>query len=596
MLGDTLPKVAANAYYYSEDVIEQIRTNTSEAPKREMKCKEESPGLVWDQLKCLFDKQSENMPEHTKFKLLLRPKFMLLPPFKFEVPPSSKFEDLPRCKNDKKITELLGSDLRIEDCRPLKTRSPTLYKALNEGNGTYREIVSRLNKFGMRSTISLNPYMSNATEHLDAYFDKYLITDSFGQAIFNSDDAGFLHSDEIQTPHRKAIAFTNHEDIYRLLRMEEAKLTDVQQRSAPIGSSALKSLRVGDVELSIFIHPFTIQGISGGGEAISRKEKKGNGRDDSSDQSEVSAQSGDELIINSSVFHIIGIVTTADLRREAVRLELGMVVNATLLICAGIALLPIVWFWTAGNRLLIGRWVPCLLGASSVLVLLFYTVMFLGHVTRNTDKETLDQTLIGIAQHIVKEFNTELKDGHRKLIKWHQKPGFKKSDSKLERNFFCPEKDNSECKTDGDIRGHLINAFGRNLNRRNSYLSKYSGTIAALHDDIYEMISSAENAPKCKIPRFTAIFSLNKEGKQIKCQFNRRKSKTPKLPLEFRPYFKEPHEGKSWAVDPSLKFDDNGKDNVECPYFLDRIDSIIRGDKATVLSMPVSDKPGCMNS
>ena len=576
MLGDTLPKVAANTYY-SKNVIKQIRPvsfDVSEAPpdgskeeieckyKEEMKCKNSRSYSAWDQLDNLFDKQSENMPKHTEFELLLRPEYMLLSPFKFMLPPPTGLEHLPRCKNGEKTTQLLGSDLRIEDCRPLKNRSPDLYKALKPLQGdssAYSEIISRLNQFGIRSTIDLNPYMSNATEHLNAYFDKYLITDGSGLAVFNSDDVDFDHSNEIQTPHRKAIAFTNHEDIYRLLRIEEARLTDAQQRSAPIGSSALKSLRVGDVDLSIFIHPFMIQEMPGGSEAISRKdEKEENERDKSGDQSEDSSPNGKELATSGSVFHIIGIVTSADLQQEAVRLELGTVVDATLLVCVGIALLPIVWFWTAGDRLVIARWVPCILGVSGVFALLFYTVMFLGHVTRNADEETLDRALISIAQHMVPEFNDELRDGYGRLHKWHQKPNVKKSNNKLEEKFFCPAGDDWECKTDAD--------------------------------------ASTKDTPKCEMPRFTALFSLNEEGRQIECQFNRRDSRTPKLPLEFRPYFKEPHEGKSWAGDSSLESFLGVKKCLQRPYFIDRIDSIIRGEKATVLSMPVLDEIRCGKS
>ena len=582
MLGNTLPKVAANTYYYSKNVIKQIKLSCfdiSELPpdgskeemeckyKGEMKYKNNRSYSPWDELDNLFDKQSENMPEHTEFELLLRPEYVLLPPFKFMLPPSTGLEHLPRCKNGKKTTQLLGSDLRIEDCRPLKTRSPALYKALEKGGEAYGEIIMRLNKFGMRSTIDLNPYMSNATEHLSAYFDKYLITDGSGRAIFNSDDVDFDHSNEIQNPHRKAIAFTNHEDIYRLLRMEEARLTDAQQHSAPIGSSALKSLRVGDVDLSIFIHPFMIQEMPGGSEAISRKdEKEENERDKSGDQSEDSSPNGKELATSGSVFHIIGIVTSADLQQEAVRLELGTVVDATLLVCVGIALLPIVWFWTAGDRLIIARWVPCILGISGVLALLFNTVMFLGRVTRITDEGILDQALVDIAQHMVVEFNKELKDGRRKLLGWHLttiaeedkwrniRDYERQNGSVLGSNFFCP------------------------ADSRSNIEEKWSNDI----------------------PRFDIMFSLNSEGRQINCQFNQRKSKTPNLPLKFRAYFNKPYEGKSWAMNPSSKFEYTGIDNIEsdisCPYFIDRIDSIIRGDKATVLSMPVLDVTRCGKS
>ena len=567
MLGDTLPKVIENTYYYSADVIEQIELSapkvsddTSDGSKKGRNCKNDTSASVWNQLENIYHNQSENMPEHTKFKLLLRPKFALLPPYKFELSLSSEFEHLPRCKNNKQIKELLGSDLRIEDCRPLKARSFDLYNALKK-RGIYDETISHLNRFGMRSTTNLNPYMSNATKHLSAYFDKYIITDGSGRAIFNSDDVDFDHSDEIQTPHRKAIAFTNHEDIYRLLRIEEARLTDAQQRPAPIGSSALKSLRVGDVDLSIFIHPFTIQGMPGGSKAISRKDEKEGDKSDG--QGEGGSPNGKESTTSGSVFHIIGIVTSADLRQEAVRLELGRVVDATLLIFAGIALLPIVWFWTAGDRLVIGRWVPCLLGTSGVLTLLFYTVMFLGHVTKNADEEILDKPLISVAQHMVQKFNAELKEGYTELREWNASivPG--NSGDTLGEEFFCP--------TDEDRSAHVGQKCGA--------------------DDA----SGADGSRGNKIPVFSALFSLDSEGKQVKCQFNRRKSETPKLDLEFRPYFKKPYEGKSWAVNSLFELD--GENNDRPPYFIDRIDSIIRGDKATVLSMPVSDKrPECKSS
>ena len=588
MLGNTLPKVVGNAY--SKDVIKEIARYDANSTEEMAICGNAcSSWKEWCQLFDLLDSQSRNVPEHTTFEPLVRSGGDQQAHIKQknstdrnravcnhcrpaqttsgyacgETPSYNETKRLDSCMNGVVTTKLLGNSLQIEDCRSLEKRSLNLHKALAESG--FDDVSRHLDKFGVRSTVALDDYLTKATKHLTAYFDKYLITNSSGRAIFNSDDIDFGDHDEIQTPHRKAIPFTNHEDIRQLLRMKEPTFTDSQERSAPLGSSSLKSLRVGDVDLSIFMHPFTIQGIKGKNDAISSKEENG-------DEQDKNSQNGSALPAEDTVFHIVGIVTTSDLQREAIRLDLAFVVDATLLICTIIALLPIIWFWTAGNRLVIAPWVPFLMGVVGTVALLFYTVMFLGYATRSIDEEVLDRVLGDIAGTMVRNFNDELSDAYGRLLDWDPTPVFQENRRKNTRH------NRHLCVTDGGKR-----SIGcRQVN---------DGTLM---DNFFCGGDGPNGGPHVRLPRFIAIFSLNEDGRQVKCQFNEMKSQTHKLDLKFRPYFKEVHSGQSWQPNmPFLSKNNTEEDRPLRPYFIERIDSVIGGDKATVLSMPVWVGPKC---
>ena len=562
MLGNTLPKVVGNAY--SKDVIKKIHQYVRNSPIEEAKCRKEKSGYGgddsswhWCELYRLFDQQSENTPEGTVFEPLGRSGQNFT---------ANEVALLDMCgENKKRAIRLIGSKLQIEDCRPLKQRYPDLNEALKKT--PYEGVKSHLNRFGIRSTIELDYYLENATKHLTAYFDKYIITDASGRAIFNSEDIDFANHSEIQTPHRKAIPFTNHEDIRQLLRMKEPTLTDAQERSAPLGSSSLKSLRVGDVDLSIFMHPFTIRGIKSKNDAIASKEENG-------DEQDKNPQNESALPADDSVFHIVGVVTTSDLQREAIRLDLAFAVDATLLICTIIALLPIIWFWTAGNRLVIAPWVPFLMGVVGTVALLFYTVMFLGYATRSTDEEALDRVLGDIAGTMVRGFNSELSEAYERLLDWDPVLIFQENRSKDKRGY------RQGCVTDSKT----LPVGCRRVN---------DGTLMS---NFFCGSDSAKTGPHDRLPTFSTIFSLNEDGRQVKCQFNRQKSRTPKLDLKFRSYFQEVHDGQLWQPKPSFSFRPHTEDGRLRRYFIDRIDSIVRGDKATVLSMPVWGEPKCRES
>ena len=54
-------------------------------------------------------------------------------------------------------------------------------------------------------------------------------------------------------------------------------------------------------------------------------------------------------------FYLVGIVDNSEFQSAAIGLRLSLVIYATLLLLALLTLLPLLWFWTAGDRWIIGR-------------------------------------------------------------------------------------------------------------------------------------------------------------------------------------------------------------------------------------------------
>ncbi len=477
----------------------------------------------------------------------------------------------------------------IVDCRPLQERSHELQQALKQFHGS-EGVIHAIDLFGIQSTAQLDDLMLEATRYLSRFFDSHMIADSNGRILFEAD---VLTTPETETDESRVAtpAFSNHVDISELLRAQSSSSVggDLRSRDAPAGRAAtvsaqsfrgqsfVETVRVEDVELRVFVHPFIMDGID---VTI-----------DSEQTSEESQTSSTRT--TRPTFYMVGIVDSSEFQSAAIKLRLSLVINATLMLLALLSLGPLLWFWTAGDRLLItGRALACICATPAIGIILL-AVLACGVVTNRMDAYALDSTMEHLSDRIVDLFDRELHSETFALRQWaadtlqtttepdrgsddklepSMNTGGRRQLSQLEKEFYC---DDSERK-----------------------LPYESSTIGR-----------------------TNMLLLNDEGHQLVCRGDGALTRTGRLNLEFRAYFRRPKEGVLWRPtiaqfdprecrghfpqdeeslipciidglleDVTLVNPGNSPANVaEIPYFLERIDSIVRGDVQTVLAVNTGD-------
>ena len=434
--------------------------------------------------------------------------------------------DRSRCEPSTRLVERSGGlRVRITDCRPLRTRSPELYQALKKRHGRRERdaaethpVLAALDLFGVRSVVDLDRMLSDATGHLSRFFDSNLIADRHGRLLFKIDDPPEFVSD-MDVRRATALAFANHVDLGALLS-EPVPSADVRfgdeaeppaAAPAPAGRSIVKSHRVGNVELLVFIHPFIVNGI------------------EAPDTDDSAAEPGAP---SDRVFYMVGVTSAGNLRGEAMRLRLSWVVTATLLVLAILTLFPLLWFWTAGDRLTLSRSTLAGIVLVPAAGVVLCVVLALGIVTNHIDGNTLDDAVEAIAERMESAFDQELE---QRLCDLHAAAfslGGRRDDG-------------------GSADGKLKDFF-------------YCG--------------SEPPAPQPGIPPYQTAFLIDEHGRQVRCTI-RRVLRTPRLDLRFREYFRRPMEGR-------LQYPTTGQDGgSRAPYYLERIDSIVQGQVATVLAI-----------
>ena len=437
--------------------------------------------------------------------------------------------DRSRCEPSTRLVERNGGlRVQITDCRPLRTRSPELYQALKKRLERHERteldaarthpVLAALDLFGVRSVVDLDRMLSDATGHLSRFFDSNLIADRHGRLLFKIDDPPeFVSGMDVRRA--TALAFANHVDLGVLLS-ESVPSADVgfgdeaeppPAASAPAGRSIVKSHRVGNVDLLVFIHPFIVNAI------------------EAPDTGDSAAEPGAP---SDRVFYMVGVTSAGDLRGEAMRLRLSWVVTATLLVLAILTLFPLLWFWTAGDRLTLGRGTLAGIVLVPAAGVVLCVVLALGIVTNRIDGNTLDDAVEAIAERMESTFDRELERRIRDLHEAAISLGGRRDDG-------------------GSADGELKDFF-------------YCG--------------SEPPASPPEIPPYQTAFLIDEHGRQVRCTILR-VLRTPRLDLRFREYFRRPMEGR-------LRYPTTGQDGGSgTPYYLERIDSIVQGEVATVLAI-----------
>ena len=562
---------------------------------------------LWNQLHCLID-------THRRYS---RPN----EPIEVEVNPSPRIPLLPSgayCTNMMsdatciRIRELLAAEpcpesapsprlnaapgsmaAMIADCRTLRERHRDLHTALKPFYGS-ESVIQAIDLFAIRSTAQLDGLIKQATGYLSRFFDSHLIADGDGRILFEAEAllTSGTESDESQvaTP-----AFSSHVDISELLRVEfprsgrtpadagSAAENRAAAASAPAfrGRSFVKTVDVADVVLRVFVHPFILDSIDVSHDSEPR-----------SDQGRASSNG-----TRRPIFYLVGIVDDSEFRSAAIKLRLSLVVDATLILVVLLTLSPLLWYWTAGDRLVVRR--PALTGicAFPVVGVVLFTVLACGMLTTRMDEHVLDSTLEGVSDRIAELFDRELREEVRTLQR--AVPHLVEHADREEPRRRQGERIDARSTTNPD---------GRSLSR--------------LEREFYCDDSNRNLDYEPRSPEIEAMFLLDDEGTQRVCLGGSRPARTPKLILDFRDYFRRPREGALWRSPPIAQQQPIGcrireaqdeESLIPCivdrvpepskrlfhlgatlssstgtagvPYFLDRIDSVVGGQVETILAI-----------
>ena len=463
--------------------------------------------------------------------------------------------------------------------------------------------------FGVRSTVGLDELLTNATGHLSTFFDNHLIADGEGRILFEP-DAAFAFETEADESHVETPAFSSHVDISALLRVPPARGADGgnetllrSRRSADDDGAAhpspelrrsesfVERISIENVELRVFVHPFILHNV-----------------DLSSDSERTSPESR-----ASQTFYIIGIVDSEEFSSDAIRLRLSLVINATLIVLVILTLCPLFWFWTAGDRLTLGPWTLAGVCATPVAGVILFVVLACGVITNRIDERVLDDTMEEVADRVVKLFDWEL---HKNIVDLHRAVPDLRGDrnlrnrvstrtqklNELEKKFYCD-------RSPRDL-GYRPEREYREI----SFLIDENGRQAACLSD-----GSLARTPKIALA-FREYFKQPKEGalwhpkraappREVPCLLRTatdRESLIPCLipgPVESWRLWHAPESWSRFILDtirtlvsylPDLVQSAAGRladtlsflsSNPEVPYFLERIDSVVRGDVQTILAI-----------
>ena len=264
-----------------------------------------------------------------------------------------------------------------------------------------------------------------------------------------------------------------------------------------------------------------------------------------------------------------------------------------------LTLTPLLWFWTAGDRVVVGR--LALLGVCGLPVVgvVLFTVLACGVVTNRMDEHALDGAMGHVSERIAELFDRELGGEIRRL-------------QRAVPRLLARAGRQESSRRGGKIRLRRTAASG-------------GETLTRLERELYCDDADRNLDYDPERPEARSALLLNDEGRQRVCLSEPRRARparTPALTLEFRDYFTHPKEGVLWRSPPAVRWrpvgcriggvqDEEslipclvdglpepskrlfgvagapglGPVDAEAPYFLERIDAVVGGRVATILAV-----------
>ena len=580
---------------------------------------------LWDQLHCLIDthRRHSQPNEPIEVEVGASPRISPLPSTDSGCAGMSAGGDCERrralmkaadCRESAPSPRLSaareGMAATMVDCRRLRERHRDLHDALERFHGS-KAVIQAIDLFAIRSTAQLDGLMEQATGYLSRFFDSHLIADADGRILFEADaspTAG-TEADEsrVATP-----AFSSHVDISELLRAESlrsdgaAGAGENRGGSAPapayLGRSFLQTVRVGSVGLRAFVHPFVLDSVDADDDPGRAPDEGGATTSEGATASEgaTTSEGATASEARRPTFYLVGIVDDSEFTSAAIRLRLALVVEATLVLLVLLTLTPLLWEWTAGDRLAIRRPALTVICAAPVVGLVLLTVLACGMVTNRIDEHVLDGVLAQVSDRIADLFDQEMSNAIREL---HGAVPHLLARADRERQPRPPGGKLRLWRT-GDLGGEVLTRLEREL----------------YCDDADRRVGHDPPRPEAEGP-----FLLDEDGKQRACLGSSRLFRTPRLDLSFREYFLRPRRGALWRPAPSGKMrsvrcrvrgvqDEESRvpcivDSLlepkrpvvslphasslrtdgEVPYFVERIDSVVGGQVRTILAIRTED-------
>lgn len=170
-------------------------------------------------------------------------------------------------------------DLRLEpskivsrDCRSLRQRDERVYGALSDDEQPEgKKLMQVLGNFGIEVSRNTDDVFDKPTAHLSLFFDNYYIADERGNVIF--DRQARPQSYDEHRRHRAGVPFVSLATIEDLILenpstplpfSDSVRDSDGHTKTTlpPTGHSMVRNIQVGDVDLSVFIHPFSADGLT----------------------------------------------------------------------------------------------------------------------------------------------------------------------------------------------------------------------------------------------------------------------------------------------------------------------------------------------
>ena len=438
----------------------------------------------------------------------------------------------PSCDNGVTVSAV---HLVSQDCRHLGERHRKLYDVLHptrrNSNGKDSSCADRLASepirlidlldcFGIKVSVETSRALDGPTRHLSVFFDSYFVANSERKVIF----AGGASADHDEyRRHRAEAPFVSFAEINDILSVEHGEdqiplfsspSAGSEKRSSDTGvtgHSTVRTVDVNNLELSVFVHPFSIdKSLSGDHEEI-------------------------------STWYIVGVLPRSSLAKEAIRIRLGSATDAMLAIALLLAVLPILRFWLAGDRSVLGRLNIYGIGASAIGAAALSTGLAWSIVSKYADNWSFEKQLQKTSELIHERFEDDIK-----------------------RTVDVVEEDVVA----------MVQSIpsSKNADATGQKKSTSKGLKKSL------LCNSVENDKRGEYKAMVlSSFLLNEEGFIISCtQYRRRQLE--KLNLSFRSYFQDPYIGSHPSNIEGLEQWKRG------PHVLEAIDSVVQGTKQIVIS------------
>lgn len=291
---------------------------------------------------------------------------------------------LEKCDAGEHVVRLGQRKVFSRDCRTLSERDNSVYDAL-KNDATGQELMHVLDNFGIEVSRDIEDIFDIPTRHLSLFFDNYYVADVEGAVVFANQPTTQSHDDHRR--HRIGVPFVSLATVSDLLAREsptsfaafgsEEPEAPSRVPATPTGHSTIRHIQVGDVDLSVFIHPFTANGLR---------------------------------------LNVVGVVLSSSLAQEATRIRLGSAADALLVIAILLALLPIFRFWTGGDRRILRRLSLYSVGGSVLGASALAAVLLSGVNFKLLDGQALDRRLESISTAIAANFQAERSAVERGLM------------------------------------------------------------------------------------------------------------------------------------------------------------------------------------